>query len=129
MFAEKRSQQGGNGHIQESKLQITMDLGLECNLNVEVEVQPEPERVALALVSPSLLLNGVARDTAKRPRCRVDETPRCILDIVEREVVEGPALAASLLALVAFPPGGLVILGLFALRFVRLLLAPGLLLF
>jgi hypothetical protein len=52
-------------HIQESKLQITMDLGLKSDLNVEVEIQPEPQGITLAAaVSASLVLDGVTRHAA-----------------------------------------------------------------
>lgn len=98
-----------NGHIQESKFQITVDLRLERDLDVEVEIQPEPERVALALVAAALLLDGVACDAAEHARRRVDEAACRVLNIVEREVVER-ALAAALLALVASPLAGLVLL-------------------
>lgn len=123
------------GNLQESKLEIAVDLGLEGNLNVEVQVEPQPERVALAAAAARLLLrlllHGAARDAAERVGDAADEAAGCLADVVEREAVEGPAAALLLLLLLALLPAhwwGVV--GLLAVRLVdlRLLLPPGLLL-
>lgn len=120
------------GNLQESKLEIAVDLGLEGDLNVEVQVEPQPERVALAAAAARLLrllLHGTARDAAERVGDTPDEAAGCLADVVEGEAVEGPA-AALLLLLALLPAYWWGVVGLFAVRLVdlRLLLPPGLLL-
>ena len=93
------------GNLQESQLEIAMDLGLESDLNVEVQVEPQPERVALAAAAARLLLlllHGTARDAAKRVGHAADEATGRLSDVVEGEAVEGPA--AALLLLLALLP-------------------------
>ena len=110
-------------HIQESKLQITVDLGLECDLNVEIQVESEPESVALAAAA-ALLVDGIACYASQRVGHAADETAGCLPDVPELEVIKRALLLLLLLLALATPPGRGSIVGLLAVRFVDLLLLP-----
>lgn len=53
-------------HLQQSQLEVTMDLSLERDLDIQVQVQPQPEGIALATAAAALwlllLLHGLAAD-------------------------------------------------------------------
>ena len=55
---ETRVRVGGWGgyHLQQSKRQVTMDMGLQLDLDLEVEFKPQLERVLAATISLRLLL-------------------------------------------------------------------------
>jgi len=109
-------------NLQESKLQVTVDLGLEGDFNVQVQVQSQTEGIALATAAAAaLLVDGLAGHSAEDSGSAVDEPAGGVLDSAEGQVVEGTGARLTAAVLLASSLGRGVVLRLLALGLVDLL--------
>lgn len=85
-------------YSQQSKFQITVNSGLECDLDLEVEIEPQAEGVALAAAvatAAALLLEGAAGHATKSAGSTADEALCCLTGSAAEKAVSHAAERAA----------------------------------